>query len=56
VNFLLVLSCREKVPFVSATPNSKLVLRAVNLDDTKLLTQLINDISTISSVSHVNLF
>jgi hypothetical protein len=42
---------REKVPFVSSTPHSKLILRAVKLNDSKLLQQLINDVSNVALVS-----
>ena len=46
----MLLLSREKVPFVSPTPNSKQILRAVNLNDIKLLRQLIAD-NNISEVS-----
>jgi len=42
--------CREKMPFVSTFAHSKLLLRAANLDDVKLLKQYIDDCTYIAKV------
>lgn len=46
----LFIYAREKVPFVSTLAHSKLVFRAVYLDDMKLLKQLIADRQHVAKV------
>jgi len=53
--FIYVL-CREKLPFVSTFTHSKLLLRAANLDDVKLLKQCIDDRTNIAKVSTASCF
>ena len=51
---VLCLSSSDKLPFVSSDSYSKLVLRAINLEDTKMLQRLINDSQRVSGVKARN--
>jgi len=41
---------RETVPFISTTAHSKLLFRAVHLDDNKMLKQLIDNTQQVAKV------